>query len=485
MPFMEKSSMRTIWTPLIALLFVVPAQAVVVTCVNEGGNVVRIDYSASDETILPVAFALDITVDGGAVIQSIYGYKVGDSTASSRGFGIFPSSIQFDDRGVVGNWGTPDMSKPGSANVQAGVGTSGVTIGLASRYNGPDNAPLVQGTLCRIRVDPRGAATVNVKVARNAFGGGVVLENATPAKFTGVGCVLGVASTTPSIPQPPTSITYPSTSSTGQYAVTWPPSTGATSYRLERSANDGSTWAAAYSGAAPSYAETVSSGSYRYRVRATNSAGPSDWTAGSTACIVSTSTAPSELQPPASITYPSTSSTGQYTVSWPASSGATSYRLQRRSSRGHSWTTIYSGADLSCAQAVRNGTYRYRVKAVNSEGSSTWTTGSATCTVSMTSSSSVPQPPASITYPATSDTGQYTVSWPAAAGATSYRLQRISSHGSWTTIYSGADLSYAQTVHDGTYRYRVKAVNSEGGSGWMTGLEKCIVSMPSPPHEEE
>ena len=82
--------MKTIGVLLVALLFVVPAEAVVVTCVNEGGNMVRIDYSAADEQVLPVAFALDVTVDGGAMITSVYDYKIGDSTAASRGFGIFP-----------------------------------------------------------------------------------------------------------------------------------------------------------------------------------------------------------------------------------------------------------------------------------------------------------------------------------------------------------------------------------------------------------
>jgi hypothetical protein len=381
---MEKSAMKTIWIPLIALLCVVPARAVVVTLVNEGGNVVRIDYSASDEIVLPVAFALDVTVDAGAIIQSIYDYKVGDSTTSSRGFGIFPSSMQFNDQGMVSTWGTPDMSKPGSTTVQPGVGTSGVTLGLASRYNGSANAPAVQGTLCRIRVDTRGAPTVNVKVAQNAFAGGVVLENATPATFTGVGCVLGVASTVP--PQPPASITYPTTSSTGKYTVSWPASTGAASYELQRSANNGSTWTGVHSGATLSYAETVPNGSYRYQVRAVNSAGASSWRTGSVNCVVSISTAPSVPQPPASISYPSTSSTGRFTVSWPASTGATSYQLQRSANNGSTWTGVYSGAALSYAQTISNGSYRYRVRASNSAGSSSWRTGSTNCVVSISAS---------------------------------------------------------------------------------------------------
>lgn len=283
--------MKATWVLLAALLLVVPANAVVVTCVSEGDNVVRIDYNAGDEQVLPVAFALDLTVDGGATITSVYDYKVGDSTAASRGFGIFPATMSIDAEGQVSDWGRPDMNPSQSSHVLPGVGTAGVTIGMASRYSGRENAPSVSGTLCRLRVDPHDAATVNVRVARNVFGGGVVLEDATSAQFTGVGCTLSSAPSPPP-PPAPASITYPTASSTGSYTVSWTTSIGATSYQLERSANDGATWTPVYSGAANSYAETVTNGAYRYRVNAANVGGSSGWTTGLTSCVVSTSPPP-------------------------------------------------------------------------------------------------------------------------------------------------------------------------------------------------
>lgn len=370
--------MKILWIPLIALLGAVPAEAVVVTCVAEGGAVVRLDYSAADEAVLPAAFALDVTVDGGAVIQKIYDYKVGDNTTASRGFGIFPASLQFDAAGAVSSWGTPDMNPANVPGVQPGLGTSGVTLGMATRYTDAAAAPPVTGTLCRLQIDPRGAATVNVKVAPNVAGGGVVLANATSARFTGNGCTLGTA---PAAPQPPASLTYPTTSSTGKYTVSWPASAGATSYSLERSSDNGTTWTSVYSGATLAYAETVSSGTYRYRVRATNSAGFSTWTTGAADCVVSISAPPSVPQPPATLTYPATSSTGQYTVSWSASTGATSYRLDR-ARNGASWRQVYSGSGTSYQENVGNGSYRYRVQAANSAGAGSWTTGSGSCIVS-------------------------------------------------------------------------------------------------------
>jgi hypothetical protein len=88
-------------------------------------------------------------------------------------------------------------------------------------------------------------------------------------------------------PQAPTSINYPSSSSTGIYPVNWSLSATATSYQLQRSSNGGRRWSQVYSGPNNSYQENIGNGSYRYRVKATNSAGSSDWTTGTWDCVVS------------------------------------------------------------------------------------------------------------------------------------------------------------------------------------------------------
>jgi hypothetical protein len=176
--------MKAIYVLFVTLLFAVPVNAVVVTCVNEGNGVVRIDYDASSEKVLPIAFALDLAVDGGATITKIYDYKVGDSNAANPGFGIFPNSMQLDPNGDVIDWGSPIVS--------GGAGTPSVTLGMASRYYDKKNAPKVKGTLCRILIDTHGIPMVNVVVSANTNGGGVVLEDATIAKLTSGGTVLGV-----------------------------------------------------------------------------------------------------------------------------------------------------------------------------------------------------------------------------------------------------------------------------------------------------
>lgn len=464
--------MKTIFVFIAALLIVLPAQGVVISCVNES-NAVRIDYDASDETFLPVAFALDITVDGGAVITKVYDYKTGDSTAVSPGFGIFPRTMQFNQGGDIENWGTPDV---------AGLGTSKVTLEMASRYNGDANAPPVKGRLCRIIVDTRGASSVNVKTAQNTNGGGVVLENAESAKFTSVGCTIGTSTHPPSLPAAPASITYPTASSTGQYNVSWPASSTATSYQLERSSNSGSTWTQVYSGSALLYSETITNGTYRYHVRAANSAGSSTWTTGTGNCVVSISIPPTVPASPISISYPTNNNTGKYNIIWSSSTGATSYQLERSANNGSTWTQVYSGDALSYSETVANGSYNYRVKAANTAGSSDWTTASWNCVVSIPAHPSIPAAPASISYPANSDTGKYSVSWPSSSTATSYRVERRpNSSTTWTQVYTGSAISYSETVTNGTYSYRVRASNTSGSSTWRTGTTNCVVSIPTPP----
>jgi photosystem II stability/assembly factor-like uncharacterized protein len=159
--------------------------------------------------------------------------------------------------------------------------------------------------------------------------------------------------------------------------VSWASSTGATFYRLQRSNDAGSTWAQIYLGANLTYSENVSNGSYRYRVRASNTAGTSSWRTGTTNCVVLL------LPPraPASISYPTSNNTGHYTISWPASTRATSYRLQRSNDGGSTWTQIYLGANLTYSENVANGSYRYRVRASNTVGTSSWRTGTSDCRV--------------------------------------------------------------------------------------------------------
>ena len=83
----------------------------------------------------------------------------------------------------------------------------------------------------------------------------------------------------------------------------------------------------------------------------------------------------SDLRAPLSITYPTASSTGVYTVAWTAVLGAESYRLVRSSDGGRTWESVYTGPATSYTEAAASGNHRYRVRAQNSAGRSRWRTG--------------------------------------------------------------------------------------------------------------
>ena len=159
------------------------ASDVTITCTDEGGGIVSINYAVTGSPKVR-AFALDITVDKGT-IDAISDFKVGESTAGDKGYGIFPASfsrfITVDpDTGEVSNWDVNDytpLADPGHPGALGGLGTNGITIEMGALYypTGDDsaNAPDDTGTLCKIKI----SENANVSISENAIRGGVVLTD--------------------------------------------------------------------------------------------------------------------------------------------------------------------------------------------------------------------------------------------------------------------------------------------------------------------
>jgi hypothetical protein len=104
---------------------------------------------------------------------------------------------------------------------------------------------------------------------------------------------------------------------------------------------------------------------------------------GANAVTVSIPTAPGV---PSSITVPTSSSTGSYSISWGTASGTvTAYELYEATNSSFSGETIvYNGAGFSASLTGRaNGTYYYRARACNSVGCSAHRVGSNAVTVSL------------------------------------------------------------------------------------------------------
>ncbi|MDO1527979.1 DUF6531 domain-containing protein [Fulvimonas sp. R45] len=173
------------------------------------------------------------------------------------------------------------------------------------------------------------------------------------------------------------------------------------------------------------------------------------------------------------LSVPSSSTNGSYSVAWSSMSGATSYTLQEQVNSG-SWNTVYTGSATSKAFSGKgNGNYGYRVEACNAAGCGAWS-AVASATVLLP-----PPEPASLSIPATSS-GSVAVSWAGSSTATSYTLQHADQGVTgWSTIYSGSATSYTQhETTTGTWIYQVEACNSSGCSIYRVSSGGVTVTIP-------
>jgi hypothetical protein len=358
---------------------------------------------------------------------------------------------------------TNDAGTPIPGAVVTATGTGGPYTAISS----------YSGIYALKKVRPNTAYTVSVSVPGCTFSSRSVTTGSSTnwATTTGNRWAIDFATTDtlPAAPSACASVTYPATSTTGIYTVSWTAATGASAYELMRSLDGGNSWVPLYSGTATSYSENVAAGIYRYAVRALSGGGVSSWTGGSGDCTVS-SGAPAS---PATLSYPSTSNAASVTISWSSSTGATSYTLRRSADGGSTWTQVYSGSALSFTDSLASGTYRYAVKASNSYGSSSETVGSTSCIVQL-----APAGPAWISYPATSSTGKFKVTWAKVTGASSYTLSKSVDGGStWTTAYSGRSAYSSQVLTNNVYIFKVTAVTSQGTTTACVGSQ-CVVAIP-------
>ena len=175
---------------------------------------------------------------------------------------------------------------------------------------------------------------------------------------------------------------------------------------------------------------------------------------------------------PAAPTNVSATATGPtaISVSWTASGGATSYRLERQGPGSSSFVEIASnltGTSYADSTGLSAGnTYVYRVRAENGSGTSAY---SATASATTPTNQVPPAAPATLDAAPVS-AGRIDVTWAASAGATSYRLERQGPNDAgFAAIATGLTAtSYQDTavVANTTYAYRVRAENGAGPSGY-------------------
>jgi len=258
--------------------------------------------------------------------------------------------------------------------------------------------------------------------------------------------------------------------------ITWNPVQGAAQYLIYRSTSGTGGQVNIGGSVTTTYDDTSASPgtTYYYWVRALWSfmGSMSDYSAPDAGwCAVQTPSPPTLLSP-------SNGAIGiaiNPTLTWNASSGAISYRLQISLSLDN-WVPVVdqsgiTGTSFGVSGLVNNTTYYWRVNATNGAGTSNWSGVWNFTTVPAT-----PTPPAAPTpsSPADGATGVSTnpsFSWIASSGAISYRIQ-VSTDLNFRTIVSDqsgiAGTSQAVSgLHGGVLHYwRVNATNAAGTSQW-------------------
>ena len=166
------------------LLPVLSAPAAVRVFVEDDNGAVNINYECTAGEVVR-SFALDVSVDSGRIL-GITNFLRGPSTASARGYGIFPASFRDNvtvASGTNANWNAPGYSPlavvaDAPSDTLPGLNSSGVTLEFGAIWDptDPAAAPAASGTLCTLQI----SKSANVTIAPNPDRGGVV---ASPADF--------------------------------------------------------------------------------------------------------------------------------------------------------------------------------------------------------------------------------------------------------------------------------------------------------------
>ncbi len=254
----------------------------------------------------------------------------------------------------------------------------------------------------------------------------------------------------------------PTFSAIGATSVTvaWTDASGATTYQLERAADDASVpgpWTALQAVSVTSYTDRSLSANTRYWYRVRGSTAGGDGSYSTPSSVISAPNAPGT---------PSLTSTGTTSIglAWTEPVGsAASYELERGTSASGPWGAAIpvTGRSYTDTGLAAGTTYWYRVRAKNAAG----TGGAYSGTRAGTTLVAAPGEP---TYSAVGSSS-LTLTWAAVEGATRYNVERsVGSSGAWSQVASSlAATSFTNTAltPNTTYWYRISAVNAAGAPG--------------------
>jgi fibronectin type 3 domain-containing protein len=271
-------------------------------------------------------------------------------------------------------------------------------------------------------------------------------------------------------PGVPASLT--ATAGNNQVSLSWAASSGATSYNVKRATTSGGSYTKVSSPSTTGYTDTsvTNNTTYYYVVSAVNSYGES-------ANSSEKSAKPNPPAPPAPTGLTANPGNAQVSLSWTASSGATSYNVKRSTTNGGGYTTISSpaAASFNDTTVANFTTYYYVVSAVNGNGESA--NSSQVSAMPIT----IPAAPTGLT--AVAGNAQVSLSWTAVLGASSYKVKRgTTTGGPYSTQVgtpTGTSFNDTTVANGTTYFYIVTAVNAAGESG-NSAEKSATPALPAP-----
>jgi fibronectin type 3 domain-containing protein len=285
------------------------------------------------------------------------------------------------------------------------------------------------------------------------------MNQCDPAEFctgTSVSCPDDVVYTRPSVP---TAVAAVPGTMPGTAAISWTPVPGATGYNVKRSATSGLGYTTQGSPPTTPDASYVNLGltggvTYYYLVSAVNTILTCESIGSPEVTVIPTGV----CTPPAAPSVTPAATNGRISLTWTASTGATSYSVGRSETAGTGYlsvTTVTTGTSYDDSNVANGTTYYYVVTASNgtcSSGNSLEVHASPSCT-----------PPAAPTnLGAVANNAAVKLTWDLVTGAVSYRVLRSTSLGSdYVLVGTSGVASYTDTsVTNGTtYYYVVTASN--------------------------